>query len=234
MPCSEQIKNVADEVDPSALSPVFERVIGYAQENGIVEQYKVLDDGVLIALDGVQCFSSENIHCEHCLHKTKTLAKGKVTTQYYHNMLAAVVVKPECRAVLPLMPTFIRNEDGQEKQDCERNAAKRWLEEHGDGVKPLKPTFLGDDLFACHAICKAILGKGMSFLFTCKPESHPRIYEQIKDADFQECRHTVSKGRERVEYRYKWLSGIENRADGERLLVNYLSLEIWNPTKDNR
>jgi hypothetical protein len=27
--------------------------------------------------------------------------------------------------VLPLLPEFMRNEDGAEKQDCERNAAKR-------------------------------------------------------------------------------------------------------------
>jgi hypothetical protein len=37
-------------------------------------------------------------------------------------MVAAVLVKAREETVLPLNPEFIRNEDGQEKQDCERNA----------------------------------------------------------------------------------------------------------------
>jgi hypothetical protein len=32
--------------------------------------------------------------------------------------------------VVPLRPEFIRPQDGQAKQDCEINAAKRWLAAH--------------------------------------------------------------------------------------------------------
>jgi hypothetical protein len=42
---------------------------------------------------------------------------------------------------------------------------------------------------------------------------------------------TVVKPGSGLEYRYKWVNGIENRADGERLLVNYLCFEIWNEEK---
>jgi hypothetical protein len=38
-------------------------------------------------------------------------------------------------------------------------------------------------------------------------------------------------GRNHLEYRYSWVNGIENRADGERLLVNYLHFQIWNVEK---
>jgi hypothetical protein len=52
-------------------------------------------------------------------------------TLYYHDMAAATIVKPgKPVVVLPLVPEFIRNEDGKEKQDCERNAAKRWINRH--------------------------------------------------------------------------------------------------------
>jgi hypothetical protein len=34
---------------------------------------------------------------------------------YYHDMVAAVVVKAKEETVLPLNPEFIRNEDGKEK-----------------------------------------------------------------------------------------------------------------------
>jgi hypothetical protein len=45
------------------------------------------------------------------------------------------LVKPGSTVVLPLMPEYVRNEDGQEKQDCEQNAAKRsFVSERGETV----------------------------------------------------------------------------------------------------
>ena len=42
-------------------------------------------------------------------------------------MLAAAIVCPGIRQVLPLSPEPIHNTDGTTKQDCEINAAKRIL-----------------------------------------------------------------------------------------------------------
>ena len=41
------------------------------------------------------------------------------------------------RGCLALAPEFIVPQDGQEKQDCERAAAKRWLASHHDNYDPL-------------------------------------------------------------------------------------------------
>jgi hypothetical protein len=155
----------------------------------------------------------------------------KEKTMYYHSIMAATLVKPGSGVVLPLMPEFIRNEDGSEKQDCERNAAKRYLKEQGDKLKGLKPTFLGDDLYACHEICKAILDKKMSFIFTCKDASHPWVKEQFEYSEPETCTRREWNGRNHLEYRYTWVNGIENRADGELLKVNYLYFEIGNKEK---
>jgi hypothetical protein len=85
----------------------------------------------LIALDGVWFYQSGNISCTHCLrHETKD---GDAL--YYHDMAAAAVVKAKEETVLPLNPEFIRNGDGREKQDCERNAAKRQLESNAERYK---------------------------------------------------------------------------------------------------
>ncbi|MDR3115643.1 MAG: hypothetical protein LBU25_09000 [Treponema sp.] len=127
---------------------------------------RVLDGGVLILLDGVWYHSSERIHCGHCLCRRKD---GK--TLYYPSMLGTTIVRPGSNVVLPLMPEYIRNEDRNEKQDCEGNAAKRYFEEQGPGLARLKPTFLGDDVYACHGMCSRIRGLGMSYIFTCKDES---------------------------------------------------------------
>ena len=42
-------------------------------------------------------------------------------------MLGAVLIHPDKRAVIPLMPEPIIQQDGTSKNDCERNAAKRLI-----------------------------------------------------------------------------------------------------------
>ncbi|MDR1570257.1 MAG: ISNCY family transposase, partial [Oscillospiraceae bacterium] len=231
VPCTEQIKNIVDHVNPEGIEPVFDRLVKYADAAGIIQEYRVLDDGVLIPLDRVWYFSSDSIHCDHCLTVNKTSRSGKKTTQYYHEITAAAIVKPGCNVVLPLMPEFIRNEDGHTKQDSERSAVKRWLNKRGEGVKWLKPTFLGDDFYACYPVCRKILDGGMHFLFTCKPDSHPWIMDQVEGADMVKYTYRERQGRNHLEYRYQWLNNVELRADGENLLVNYINLEIWNKEK---
>ena len=46
---------------------------------------------------------------------------------YHHAMLGAALVCPGRREAIPLMPEPILNGDGQKKNDCERNALRRWL-----------------------------------------------------------------------------------------------------------
>jgi hypothetical protein len=231
IPCGEQIKNIVDGIAPNELEGAFENALQIAGEQGIMDDYRVLAGGILIALDGVWYFSSKEIHCEHCLSMEKKGRGGKVERMYYHDMVAAAIVKPDSGVVLPLIPEFIRNEDGSEKQDCERNAAKRWFDRQSVKYAGLTATILGDDLYACHSLCKKIRQAGMHFLFTCKDESHPWIAEQV--ANTLMSRHTRREwnGRNHLEYRYAWVNRIENRVDGEVLLVNYLYAEVWNEEK---
>src|SRR4029453_5083020 len=49
------------------------------------------------------------------------------TVTYAHQLLGAAFIHPDKRAVIPLMPEPIVNQDGSEKNDCERNAAKRFV-----------------------------------------------------------------------------------------------------------
>jgi hypothetical protein len=83
--------------------------------------------------------------------------------QYFHSFLGASVVAPGHTQVLPLPAEFIRPQDGAEKQDCERAAAKRWLARHGVGIARFRPAYLGDDLYACQPIVQAIRESGGGF-----------------------------------------------------------------------
>lgn len=151
-----------------------------------------------------------------------------MAAEYFHSFLGASIVAPGHRQVLPLPAEFIAPQDGAEKQDCERNAAKRWLARHGPAVHQLRPVFLGDDLFACQPIAAAVQQQGGNFIFTCKPASHQTITEYLTGAELEEYRQsTVTRGK-RTTAIYRWLSGVPMRATDDALIVNWFSIEILN------
>jgi hypothetical protein len=134
-----RIRQMLDGAPPGAFDPLF--FIAIATE-GLLDHFRRLDERVLIALDGTECFCSRKIHCQRC----STRKRSDGGTEYFHSFLGASIVAPGHQQVLPLPPEFIAPQDGAEKQDCERNVAKRWLARHGLAVARLRPVFLGDDL----------------------------------------------------------------------------------------
>jgi len=49
---------------------------------------------------------------------------------YFHSVVTPVIVSHHQSQVIPLVPEFIEPQDGNDKQDCESTAAKRWLLQH--------------------------------------------------------------------------------------------------------
>ena len=100
-----------------------------------------LDGRLLVALDAIQIHASDSIHCGQC--STRHVGSHK-TEQFCHLMLSATVVADGHNRILPLMPLFVQPQhdsaapqpEGQRKQDCERNAAKRWLPAHIPALLP--------------------------------------------------------------------------------------------------
>ena len=229
IPSDKQIRNIVDEIAPSVLNPVFNETLQTMQPSGVIKDYRVLDGGVLLPIDGVWYFSSEKIHCSHCLSRQVKDKKGEERTIYYHAAVASSVVKPGCNKVLPLAPEVIRNEDGTKKQDCELAAGKRWVEAHAQEYSWLKPTFLGDDLYCNRPFCEKIVEMGMSFIFTCKEDSHQWLYETVENSEVSELREEKwdPRKKKRVVSTWRYLNGVPIRYDErEPFLVNYLSLEI--------
>jgi hypothetical protein len=106
IPCNNQITRLLDEAEPELFDKNFKTGIRQAEGYGVLEQYRVLEGGVLLAVDGVWFQSSEKVPCDYCLHIT---SKGR--TRYYHSMAAAALVRPGGKVVLPLPPEMIRNEE---------------------------------------------------------------------------------------------------------------------------
>ena len=223
IPTDNHIRSMLDPVHPSHLQGVFDSAVAALRDNGGMKAFHRLGERTLIALDGTEYFCSQKLGCPNC--QTRKRSNGKVES--YHSMLAATIVAPGHNVVLPLMPEFIVKPDGAEKQDCERNAAKRWLIAHLERVKPLRPIFLGDDLFACQPICQPIVAGGDDFLFTAKPDSHKTLYDFMNGAEIEEMSVTRKEGRNRLTWRYRWFKGAPLRDGKDAMAVDWIGLTIF-------
>ena len=174
-PCDVHIRSLLDPIPPQHLYPLFNAVWQALEQSGELKQFRVLDEQLLVSMDGTSYFSSKAIHCANCQHRTT--AKGD--TSYYHTAITPVIVAPGRSEVISLAPEYITPQDGHEKQDCERMAAKRWVEQQADHFKPYGVTLLGDDLYCNQPLCELILDQKFNFIFVCKPDSHQILYEWL-------------------------------------------------------
>ena len=125
IPSDTQLRTILDEVPPTALRPAFKQVVHTLQRAHALAQLRFMDHYYLVSVDGTGYFSSKKVHCDHCLerHNSRT---GEIT--YTHQLLGAAIVCPGQAAVVPLYPKPIVKQDGSTKNDCERHAAKRFLQ----------------------------------------------------------------------------------------------------------
>jgi hypothetical protein len=175
IPCDTQMREILDEVRPDQLRPAFKDVFRQVQRGKILEEYVFLEGCYLVALDGVEYFCSQKVHCDHCM--TRTHKNG--TVSYYHQMLGAVIVHPDFSAVIPLAPEPIQRQDGQEKNDCERNAARRWLQ-HFRRDHPHLPIIVIEDALSPNAPHIRDLKKYHAhFILGVKEGDHKHLFEQF-------------------------------------------------------
>ncbi len=130
-----------DPLAPAQLAAPFWEIFAGLAAAGELERYRSLAGNWLCALDGTEYFASTAIHCLRC---SVRVVNGQ--PHYAHTAITPVLVAPGEAHVLTLEPEFITPQDGQEKQDCERNAAKRWLTRNAARFAGQAVTYLGDDL----------------------------------------------------------------------------------------
>jgi hypothetical protein len=148
VPCDTRMREILDPMAPESLRPVFKSIFRQLQRGKALEPLEFLDGHYLLALDGTGYFSSQTLHCASCLQQVHR--NGSVT--YYHQMLCAALLHPDSRAVIPLMPEPIVQQDGASKNDCERTAAKRFVAQLRQDHPHLKFIVTEDSLRVCPKI----------------------------------------------------------------------------------
>ena len=226
VPCDNQIRQLLDPIAPSYLFPVFELTFNDLEATGQLDAFRTFDDNLLFAFDGTQYFSSKEIHCQNCSHKT---ASNGVTT-YFHSAITPVIVAPGNSRVIALEPEFIMPQDGHEKQDCEQAAAKRWINEHAEQYASKKVTISADDLHCKQPFCELLLDEGFNFVLVCKPTSHKTLYEKIDSLATSGSLSQLSVHRRNKRFvevfTYRYANGVPLRAGEDALLVNWCEVTV--------
>ena len=173
LPSDNQIRNLLDVVDPRETAEMYRYGYEELERAGILEGYRSYANQLLIVMDGTEYFSSQKLHCEAC--SQQELSNGK--TRYFHSVLIPVIAQPGNEHVIVLEPEFIVPQDGHEKQDCENQAIKRWIERHGEYYGRRRVTLLGDDLYSHEPNCRLLRKYHLHFILVCKPDSHKELYQ---------------------------------------------------------
>jgi hypothetical protein len=223
VPCDTHMREMLDPVSPKVLRPVFKNIFRQLQRGKVLEEMACLDGHYLLALDGTGYFSSTTIHCESCLHKVHR--NGAVT--YAHQLLGAAIIHPDVRAVIPLMPEPIGKHDGTDKNDCARNAAKRFIvklrQDH-----PHRKFIVTEDSLSSNAPHIETLHKhALHFILGVKEGDHTFLFQQVQAAEhagrvtYYE-RHDRAAG---VRHRFRFVNDVPLNASNVDVRVNFI--EYW-------
>lgn len=218
VPCDTQMRTILDEVDPIQLRPVFSDLFRVVQRGKVLKRLSFLDGCYLLAMDGTQYFTSEAVHCQGCLEKHHQ--DGRVS--YSHQMLSAVIVHPDHREVIPMAPEPIGNHDGQGKNDCERNAARRLLQRIRKEHPHLKLIVVEDGLASNAPHIRDLKSMDMHFILGAKPSDHEFLYNRLMD-EFNRDAVSVIKWKDGDSTcEITFVNGLPLNASNQDLLVNFV------------
>lgn len=222
IPCDTHMRTILDPVTPEEIKPTFKAIFEEVKEAGVLESFVFLGKYYLISLDGTGYFSSKKVHCASCLER-KNSQTGEIT--YSHQMLGGAIVHPDLKEVIPLAPEPIIKQDGETKNDCERNAAKRFLAQLRQDHPDL-PLIITEDALSSNAPHIRELKKhNIRFILGVKAGDHPFLFEYV-EAAHQAGRSTEYECRSKgVTHRFRFLNQVPLNASNQDLLVNFI--EYW-------
>ena len=197
-PSDTQLRERLDQVPARELRLPFKKIFSYLQRGKALEPYRYLDGHYIVSIDGTGQYSSKKVHCKNCCEKKHR--SGEIT--YHHQLLAASVVHPEKKAVIPLAPEPIIKGDGSTKNDCERNASKRLLADLRREHPHLKVLVVEDGLASNYPHLSLLDSLSMNYITGAKPGDHTYLFEWIKDLKAQIHTQKDEKGTKHIFHCY--------------------------------
>jgi Transposase DDE domain len=223
VPCDTSMREILDPVEPESLRPMFKQVFRQLQRGKALEAMVFVQGHYLLALDGTGYFSSTQTHCASCLEQHHR--NGTVT--YSHQLLGAALIHPDKREVIPLMPELIVKPDGARKNDCERNAAKRFLIKFRQDHPHLQVIVTEDSLSSNAPHLEMLHDHNVHYLLGVKEGDHAFLFQQVIQAE-QAGRVTYYERQDAetgAHHRFRFVSNMPLNASHAALRVNFI--ECW-------
>jgi len=175
IPSDTQHREILDQVDPADLNECFADIFADLQRGGMLKPFVFHDGHYLLAIDGTGYFCSTKISCPQCL--VKNSKNGKI--EYSHQMVAAVLVHPDQKTVIPLAVEAIVKQDGNNKNDCERNAVRRLLTTVRKLHPKLKCIVIEDGLASNAPHIEDLQSLNFPFILGAKPGDHAYLFDNF-------------------------------------------------------
>ena len=225
IPSDTQMRTILDEVVPTLIRQPFRSVFHQLQRGKVLPKLTCLGGHLLLAIDGTGIHSSENIGADYCL--TKERRDG--TIEYHLQMVAGAFVSPDCKEVFVLCPELIRRQDGSNKNDCERNAVRRYFVDFRREHPHLKVIVTEDGLSANAPHIKDLMAHDLRYILSAKPGDHAYMFNHIDTAaergDVTDLILPDGKMTNRT-HCFRFLNAVPlNKASEDELRVNFL--EHW-------
>ena len=214
IPSDTSLRERLDVIAPKYIRPAFKALFAIAQRGKVIEQFRYLDDAYLVSVDGSGYYSSHTVHCNACC--VKNHRNGAQT--FYHQALCAVLVHPDIKHVVPFMPEFISKEDGDKKNDCERNASKRLLSDLRREHPHLKIIIVEDGLASNGPHLQHLDSLNMRYIIGAQESDHAYLFDWVKDIP-KETQVIVEEG---VTHTFSYVNGVPLNATYPDYLVNFL------------
>lgn len=219
VPCDTYLREMLDPIETRYFRKFFTQLFAFVQRSGRLRQFEYFEEGYLAPVDGTGHFCSGKIHCPECCVKKP----GSKNPQYYHQLLACCLVKPDKKEVLPLMPEPIIQQVDASKNDCEKTALKRLLSNISREHPHLKLVLNFDDLYSDGPTIKLVRSYGYSFIMVAKDTSHASLYESVDELDKADkvvrYHYTDEKG---YQHWFRFVNDVSVNKSHKETMVNYL------------
>jgi hypothetical protein len=221
------MREILAPVDPEHVRPAFTMVLRHLQRGKALEAMVFVAGHYLLALDGTGYFSSQEMHCESCLETHHR--NGTVTSS--HQLLGAACIHPDKRDVIPLRPEPIVKQDGSEKNDGARNAAKRFVTKVRRDHPHLKVMVTEDSWSANAPHIETLHAHDRRYMLGVKEGDHAVLFAQVAAAA-QAGRVTSYDREDRhqgMHHRFRFVCGMPLHESHPSLRVNFI--ECWETGK---
>lgn len=222
IPCDTQMRTILDEVDPEDIRPLYKDVFRQLQRGKVMEKLVFMAGSYLLSLDGTGYFASKAVHCPSCLEK-KSSKTGEI--RYAHQLLGGAIVHPDYAEGVPFAPEAIIKQDGKTKNDCERNAAKRFLEKLRQDHPHLALIVIEDGLSSNAPHITELQKYDLHYILGVKEGDHKFLFGYVAKAHQAGQTTEFECESEGAVHRFRFINQAPLNESNPDLLVNFV--EYW-------